>query len=65
MIGYLIKFEGLDFDEAVEKAAQIGNTDMSKMCHSETVIFLKSINVFLNRVEIRKKQNIKFCQTMQ
>ena len=47
MIGYLMKFEGLDFDEAVEKAAQIGNTDMSKMCHSETVIFLKKYKRFL------------------
>ena len=55
MIGYLIKFEGLDFDEAVEKAAQIGNTDMSKMCHSETVIFLKKYKRFLESRRNKKK----------
>ena len=47
MIGYLMKYEDLDFDEAVEKAARIGNTDMSKMCHSETVIFLKRYKRYL------------------
>ena len=47
MIGYLMKYEDLDFDEAVEKAARIGNTDMSKMCHSEAVIFLKRYKRYL------------------
>lgn len=41
MIGFLMDFEGMDFDSAVEKAAVLANVDMSKMCHSETISMLK------------------------
>lgn len=54
MIGYLMKYEGLDFDEAVEKAARIGNTDTSKMCHSETVIFLKKYRKLIEKQKAKK-----------
>lgn len=41
MIGYLIDFEGMSFEDAVEKAASLANVDLSKMCQSKTMTFLK------------------------
>ena len=43
IIGYLMDYEGLSFDDAVTKAAQIANMDLSKMCKSNTVSFLKKL----------------------
>lgn len=43
IIGYLIDYEKMSFNEAVEKAAKIANLDLSKMCHSKTITFLKKI----------------------
>lgn len=42
-IGYLMSYEGLRFEEAVDKAARLGNVDLSKMCHSNTITFLKKV----------------------
>lgn len=41
MIGFLMDFEGLDFESAVKKAAGLAEIDLSKMCQSKTVTFLK------------------------
>ena len=41
MIGYLMDFEGLSFKDAVDKAAKLANVDLSKMCQSKTMTFLK------------------------
>lgn len=41
MIGYLMGFEGMEFEDAVEKAAGLANIDMSKMCQSKTMNLLK------------------------
>lgn len=41
IIGYLIDYEKLPFDQAVEKAAALAKIDLSKMCKSETITFLK------------------------
>ena len=46
MIGYLMNFEGLEFEEAVEKAARLANVDMSKMCQSKTINLLKKWRMF-------------------
>lgn len=46
MIGYLMDFEGLEFEEAVEKAAGLANVDMSKMCQSKTMNLLKRWRMF-------------------
>lgn len=40
-IGYLMQYEGLSMDEAVKKAAKYASIDLSKMCHSNTVNFLR------------------------
>lgn len=47
MIGYLMDFEGMEFENAVEKAAGLANIDMSKMCQSKTMILLKKWRMFL------------------
>ena len=45
IIGYLIDFEGLEFEDAVEKAARLAKVDLSKMCHSNTITFLKKMKI--------------------
>ena len=37
IIQYLQEYEGLSFDNAVEKACKLANTDISTMCDSPTV----------------------------
>lgn len=46
MIGYLMNFEGMEFEDAVEKAAGLANVDMSKMCQSKTMNLLKRWRMF-------------------
>lgn len=43
IISYLCHYEKMSYDEAIQKAAQLGNTDLSKMCKSETMTYLKNI----------------------
>lgn len=43
IVKYLMDFEGLDFEDAVEKAARLADMDLSKMCQSETVSFLRKV----------------------
>ena len=45
MIGYLMDFEGMKFEDAVEKAASLAKIDLSKMCQSKTMTFLKRVKV--------------------
>lgn len=54
IIGYLIDYEKMGFDEAVEKAAKIANMDLSKMCRSETVIFLRKLKLFAQKSKQEK-----------
>lgn len=41
MIGFLMDFEGLQFEEAVNKAAALADIDIKQMCQSQTITFLK------------------------
>lgn len=43
IIGYLMDYEGMHFEDAVEKAAKLADMDLSKMCKSNTVSFLKKL----------------------
>lgn len=43
IIGYLINFEKLSFEKAVEKASKLANLDLTKMCKSNTIAFLKKL----------------------
>lgn len=59
MIGFLIDFEGLDFDSAVEKASVLANVDMSKMCQSRTISMLKRWRTALMpKIEVTKHEII-------
>ena len=49
MIGYLIDFEGLSFEDAVDKAAKLADVDLSKMCQSKTMTFLKKYRMMQNQ----------------
>lgn len=49
MIGYLMDFEKLRFDDAVEKAARLAEIDLSKMCQSKTISFLKKIKTLFSQ----------------
>lgn len=48
-IGYLMNFEKLSFEDAVDKAARIANVDLSKMCQSKTFTFLRKIKSAMTR----------------
>lgn len=56
MIGFLMDFEGMDFDGAVEKAANLASIDLSKMCQSKTISFLKKWKTILYPA---KKENFE------
>lgn len=43
IIGFLMDYEGMKFEDAVYKAAALANMDMSKMCRSQTMSFLKRL----------------------
>ena len=43
IIQYLQEYEGLSFDDSVEKTCRLANADISQMCYSPTVKLLKKI----------------------
>ena len=49
IISYLMEYEGLRFDEAVEKAAELADVDLSKMCRSETILYLKKLKAWSHK----------------
>lgn len=57
MIGYLMDFEGMNFEDAVNKAASLSNIDLSKMCQSKTMSFLKRFKS-MNLSHSHKEQHI-------
>ena len=58
MIGFLMDFEGMDFDSAVEKAAVLAKVDMTKMCHSTTISMLKRWRTALHPKREREEHTI-------
>lgn len=57
MIGFLMDFEGLDFESAVKKAASLAKIDLGKMCQSRTVTFLRKWREVL--LSQREKKNFE------
>lgn len=43
IIGFLMDYEGLNFESAVEKAADLAEMDLSSMCQSQTISFLRKL----------------------
>ena len=42
-ISYLMRYEHMDIETAIDKAARLGRIDLSKRCKSQTIIYLKNI----------------------
>lgn len=57
IIQYLMAYEGMTYDEAVDKACQLTNIDLSKMCVSPTVLLLKALRK-LKKKEIHTPHKI-------
>lgn len=51
IIGYLMDYEGMQFEKAVEKAAKIANLDLNTMCKSHTISFLKKLRTIAFKKE--------------
>lgn len=49
IIGYLMGYENLSFEDAVAKAAKLAKIDLSKMCSSESIAFLKKVRSAMNK----------------
>lgn len=52
IIRYLMDYESLSFDEAVEKASVLANIDLTKMCHSETIAYLRKVRAAMQKQKI-------------
>lgn len=65
MIGYLMDFEGMPFEDAVEKAANLANVDLSKMCRSQTMTFLKKYKLMQNQKKEAYQHEILPISTMK
>lgn len=52
IIQYLMKYEGLSIDEAVQKVCRLAQIDSSKFCTSETVRFLRKMKRGTSKKEI-------------
>ena len=62
IIQYLQEYEGLSFDNAVEKACKLANTDISTMCYSPTVKLLKKIKRLRQKKITTKHTIIEECE---
>lgn len=49
IIDFLREYEGLSFSDAVEKASTLANIDLSKLCSSNTIAFLKNLKAMKNK----------------
>lgn len=58
MIWWLYDYEGMKFDDAVEKAARLANMDISKMCQSDTVIYLKKLKKMTAKTSVKYQHPI-------
>lgn len=55
MIGYLMDFEGMEFEDAVAKAAALADVDLGKMCQSKTMTLLKRLRIFNATKSVKEK----------
>ena len=53
LIWWLYDFEGLSFDDAVAKAAKLADMDVTKMCQSETQIYLKKLKKMASKTSVK------------
>lgn len=55
IINYLMMYEGLRYDEAVDKAAKLARVDLTKMCNNQTFLINRRIQ------KDRKTHQVKEC----
>ena len=55
IIQFLKEYEGLSFQDAIDKAMKLANVDISTMCQSKTIAYLRKVQ----RCRQRKKQIIE------
>ena len=58
MIWWLYDYEGLSLDDAVAKAARLANMDITKMCQSDTVIYLKKLKKMTAKTSVKYQHPI-------
>lgn len=58
IIKFLMDYEGMSFADAVEKAAKLASVDLSKMCQSDTILFLKRFKILNSRKIIKYEHPI-------
>lgn len=58
ILGFLIDYEGMEFEEAVEKGARLANLDLSKMCQSKTITFLKKLRAISMKSDIAYEHKV-------
>lgn len=56
IINFLRDFEGLNFDDAVNKAARLSKIDLSSICRSNTINFLKKIKPTFESRQVYKHE---------
>lgn len=57
-ISYFMRYEHMDIEAAIDKAARLGNTDLSKQCRSDVIIFLKNLQRHMKPKTIPKEHKI-------
>ena len=58
ILGFLIDYEGMEFEEAVEKGARLANLDLSKMCQSKTITFLKKLRAISMKTDAEYEHKV-------
>ena len=51
IINWLVDYEGLTYENAINKASLLANVDLTKMCQSQTVKFLRQVNRRIAKTE--------------
>lgn len=58
IISFLMNYENMTYDEAIEKAARLASVDLSKMCRSQTMAFLKKMRSEKEKISVPYKHEI-------
>lgn len=56
IVNWLMKIEGLEYEEAIAKAASLANIDLSKMCQSQTVKFLRKCSKQAKKETVKERE---------
>lgn len=51
IINYMMLYEGMSYEQAIEKAARLANVDLAHMCQSQTVLINRKLKKMVKRME--------------